>query len=92
MRKIPGIIAVVAMLPMLAAASCNPNDAFDQACQSARAIYTVYSTEHAGPANTKVEDAWTIADRLCTNPPTNIASATTQVALAVYTISRWRKA
>lgn len=84
-------VTVLALAPMLGAATCNPSDAFDQSCQAVRAAYTIYSTERAKP-NAKVDDAWVIADRLCTNPPTNIASATTQVALALYTISRWRKA
>lgn len=90
MRMLLALVAAVALL-----SGCTPStqSAFDKACAGATAAYAVYSTEHQGPANTKVEAAWTIASRVCTNPPTDVATATFQVASALYIIARaWRDA
>lgn len=81
---------IIALLATASVAGCTltegQKNAFDQACQAVTAAYAVYSSEQA--ANAKVEAAWTIAERACKNPPTNLAAATTQVLLAAYTINR----
>lgn len=68
--------------------SADQQRAFDKACATLRIAYAVYSQAHAGGPTPKVEAAYTIADRACTNPPLDLVTATAQVALAVYTISR----
>lgn len=85
MRKF-ALVAIVVLAGCQMTA--DQRGAFDKACSTLRLAYAVYSQAHPGGPTPKVQAAYTIADRACTNPPLDLVTATAQVALAVYTISR----
>lgn len=96
LMRIPSValaIVFATSLSFIAGTGCTimtegQKNVFDQACQAVTAAYAVYSSE--GTPSSKIETAWTIAERTCKNPPTNIAAATTQVLLAAYAINKAR--
>lgn len=80
------------VIVMVALSGCMLTDrqraVFDTTCAALTTAYQVYTDKHKGVPNKNVEAAWDIGSRACKNPPLDIATATTQIALAVYTISQ----
>lgn len=89
--RISAALVAVAML----VAGCVPStqSAFEKGCTAVTTAYTVYlgfkaDGKFSQTTMNRVETAWSIADPLCKNPPTDVASATVQIASILVILAR----
>lgn len=89
------MFAALAAVAALALAGCTPStqSAFEKGCSAVTTAYTVFLAfkEDGKVSQTtinRVDTAWSIADPLCKNPPTDVASATVQIAAILVILAK----